>query len=272
MAVYAIGDIQGCYRQFRELLDKIQFNDRQDLLYLTGDIVNRGPDSLETLRFVVQNQICMKTVLGNHELHLLAASEGFMEPRTLDTFQDILAAPDREELLEWLRMQPMTVFERKLNVILVHAAVHPFWTQDELLQFADEVTQILRSEHYRELLRNLYGNKPRKWSKDLAGWKRIRFIINVLTRLRFVDYKGRLDFDHTGPPGTQAAGLLPWFKHPYRQQLLATIVFGHWSALGVYHDVGILGIDSGCCWGGQLSAVRMDLPEYEYFKVNCNKL
>ncbi len=269
MAVYAIGDIQGCYKPFRRLLDKIEFDPANDQLLLTGDLVNRGKKSLKVLRYILKHQYSIRTVLGNHDLHMLCAFEGVPSPRGNDTFDDVLNAPERDSIFDWLRCQPLAIHDEALNILLVHAAVHPLWTLDECLSYAGEVQAALSAPDYRKLLPALYGNKPRRWSADLEGADRLRFVVNVFTRLRYIGLDGRLNFDHAGSPGSQPHELVPWFKHPERVSLTPAIVFGHWSALGLYRKNGVLGLDTGCCWGRSLCAARIDVPHYEFTTENC---
>jgi bis(5'-nucleosyl)-tetraphosphatase (symmetrical) len=250
MAVYAIGDIQGCYDELQDLLALIQFNSRNDRLWFAGDLVNRGPKSLETLRFVRDLGDVAITVLGNHDLHLIAAAYG----KTLDhddhTLDAILAAPDRDELVDWLRCRPLLHHDADLGYTLVHAGLPPQWDLATAQRCAREVETVLCSDRIKDFLAHLYGNKPRRWSRKLQGWDRLRFIVNSLTRMRYCDHKGR--------PGTQPATLLPWFDVPGRASRDMHIIFGHWSTLGIPRKPGIYPIDSGCLWGGQLTALRID--------------
>ncbi len=269
MAVYAIGDVQGCYKQFRQLLDKIEFDPSNDQLYLTGDLVNRGPNSLEVLRYIINNQASIKTVLGNHDLHLLACSEGLSAIRNGHTFDDVLNAPDRSDLIYWLRRQPLAIYNTQLNVLLVHASVYPTWSVQDTLNYAGEVEHTLQSESYSKFLKKLYGNTPQHWSDDLKGNKRLRFIVNVLTRLRYLTRDGKLNFCCSEKPGLQPSHLVPWFKHPSRIKILPKIVFGHWSTLKIYQEDEVLSLDTGCCWGRRLSAARLDSSDINITKVKC---
>lgn len=258
MAIYAIGDIQGCAVPFEELLDDLEFDPAKDRLWLTGDLVNRGPHSLETLRMVRGFGDSVTTVLGNHDLHLLAVAEGIRQARPQDDLKRVLRAPDRDELLHWLRHLPMAHVDRERKALMVHAGVYPGWGPSRLLRRAGEVETALRGDDYPEFLRGMYGSEPRKWSGKLAGMDRLRCIANVLTRMRFVDAQRRLDFDQKGPPGSQPPRLMPWYQHPRMQCDGWRIVCGHWSALGFSLQGNIISLDSGCVWGGALTAVRLD--------------
>lgn len=269
MAVYAIGDIQGCYGHFRRLLDKLEFDPKRDSLLLTGDVVNRGKHSLKVLRYIVKHEASIRMVLGNHEIHMLAASERGRFKRSSDTFGDILKAPDRSDLLHWLRRQPLAMHDPDLNVLLVHAAVHPFWTLQNCLDFSAEVRNVMLGPSYRTFLKKLYGNQPSRWRDDMKRWSRIRYIVNVFTRLRYMSANGKLNFSHTGPPGSQPKRLVPWFRFPSRVDMQPTIVFGHWSSLGIHDADGVLALDTGCCWGNRLSAARVDGRKYKITSVKC---
>ena len=258
MAQYAIGDLQGCYDPFRRLLDKIEFDPASDRLWLTGDLVNRGPKSRKTLRFVRSLGASAITVLGNHDLHLLTLAHDvkFKQSR-FDALYKILGGEDCDELLDWLRKQPLAHYSKKLNTLMVHAGVPPQWTVRKTLKRAAEVEAILHGDDYDAVLENLYGNKPDKWSGKLTGVKRLRFIINALTRMRMIDPEGRIDFTHTGPPTTAAKGLTPWFAAPGAKWHGTRIVFGHWSALGLIVNTQLVAVDTGCVWGRQLTAVKL---------------
>ncbi len=258
MPTYAIGDIQGCVVPFEELLDDIQFDPAKDQLWLTGDLVNRGPHSLETLRMVRNFGDSVITVLGNHDLHLLAVAEGIRSIRSTDSLQPILRAPDREELLHWLRHLPMAYADWELKTLMTHAGIYPGWGPSRLIRLAAEVETALRGTHHVRFLREMYGSEPRKWHRKLTGWKRLRFITNALTRMRFVDADRCLDFDQKGPPGSQPPRLMPWYQHPRMKCDGWRIVYGHWSALGYSRQGNIISLDSGCVWGGALTSVRLD--------------
>lgn len=269
MAVYAIGDIQGCFDAMEALLQRIGFTRGEDRLWFTGDLVNRGPQSLDVLRFVSalgDDAIC---VLGNHDLHLLAVAAGAAKTRPGDTVQEILEAPDRNELLDWLRHRPLLARSSDTGYILVHAGLAPQWDITQATACATEVEQALRADDYTRLLPHLYGNHPDCWDDDMEGWQRLRFISNVFTRMRYCDPRGRLALKEKAPPGQQTKGLLPWFAVPARRSRGHHIVFGHWSALGLCQRHNVLGLDTGCVWGGQLSAARMDVTPVEITSVPC---
>jgi len=258
MAIYAVGDIQGCASPLEALLDRLRFDIAKDELWLTGDIVNRGPHSLSSLRLVRDLGDRAITVLGNHDLHLLAVSEKVKRSRREDTLSAILKAPDREELIEWLRNRPLLHCDTKLKTMMVHAGIYPGWSRKNVIAYANEVEALLRGPHYREFLVNMYGRRPAKWRKALIGWDRSRFIINALTRMRYCSQNGNLNFTQKGPPGSQPKTYIPWFQHPKLKCRKWKIVFGHWSALGFRQSGNIISLDSGCVWGGKLTAVRLD--------------
>lgn len=259
MAVYAIGDIQGCYDELRELLATIHFDPECDRLWFVGDLVNRGPKSLETLRFVRELGTAAITVLGNHDLHLLAAAYG-IRPDTIDddTLEPVLGATDRDELIDWLRRRPLLHHDADLGYLMVHAGLPPQWDLGLARQCAGEVESVLRSDRLEAFLSHMYGNKPRQWSRELTGWDRLRFIVNCFTRMRFCDRKGKLELKSSGPPGSQPDGYYPWYEIPGRASEGMNIIFGHWSTLRTTDIPGIFPTDSGCLWGGQLTALRID--------------
>jgi bis(5'-nucleosyl)-tetraphosphatase (symmetrical) len=259
VAVYAIGDLQGCYDPFRSLLDAIGFDAANDTLWLTGDLVNRGPKSLKTLRFVKSLGDSAITVLGNHDLHLLALAAGQVrEGKRFESLGKILNAPDRDELIAWLRHQPLAHYDADLDTLLVHAGTHPHWSVNKTLARAHEVEVALRGKGYATLLGKMYGNTPNQWSGSLKGYKRLRFIINCLTRMRMLDRDLRLNFTHSGPPWPAHKNLLPWYRSVEPAWSGTRIVFGHWSALGLIVLPDLLSLDTGCVWGRQLTAVRLD--------------
>ena len=268
MAIYAIGDLQGCYDSFRRLLDKLEFDPGEDRLWLTGDLVNRGRKSLKTLRYVYRNADSMLTVLGNHDLYLLklAAERPRRVPADL---RKILAAPDCDELTEWLRRQPLFHYDESLNTALVHAGVVPEWSVSAALKRSAEVQQVLSGDKSRKFLGALYGNKPDRWSGKLSGVKRWRFIVNVFTRLRMIRPDGRLDLRHKGPPNKTHRKLIPWFDVRHRKTEGSRIVFGHWSSLGYFREPDLVSLDTGCVWGRKLTALRIDADERPV-RVNCD--
>ena len=267
MAVYAIGDVQGCYDALRRLLDRLRYDDARDQLWFAGDVVNRGPQSLAVLRFVSSLSRAV-VVLGNHELHLLAVASGQAATRKRDTLEEILAAPDRDELLHWLRHRPLLHHDRGLGCALVHAGLLPQWSIDQAQELASEVQNMIARSDRNALFTHMYGDTPDHWDDRLSGWARARIIINAFTRLRYCDGDGRLDLRPKMAPGTQPAQLRPWFEVAERRSRDVRIVFGHWSTLGLWCGDGVIGLDSGCVWGGRLSAVRLD-GEPEFESVAC---
>lgn len=276
MSVYAIGDVQGCDEEFAQLLSKLAFSPSRDTLWLVGDLVNRGPRSLEVLRRVKALGDAAICVLGNHDLHLLAlallpsapisrgipssALPASLRPvKSKDTLQHILAAPDRDELLHWLRHRPMLHHDAALGYTMIHAGLPPQWDLAMAQACARELEETLRDERRcRDLFAHMYGDKPDRWSDDLLGTERLRFITNCFTRLRFCRADGRLDLKFKGEVKDAPKGLMPWFQVPDRRSRDARIVCGHWSALGYYDADGVLAIDTGCVWGEKLCAVRLD--------------
>lgn len=258
MALYAIGDVQGCFDALRALLNRLQFDPRQDRLWFTGDLVNRGPQSLEVLRFVAGLGDRAITVLGNHDLHLLALAHNRAAPKPRDTLRAVLDAPDRDALLDWLRHRPLLYVEATSRLALVHAGLVPQWSVDEARALASEVESMLRSARHTELYAHMYGDAPDRWHTELRGFERLRFIVNACTRLRYCDAGGRIDLKHKQAPGAQPAPWVPWYSVPGRRNRDTRIVFGHWSTLGLYRADGVLGLDTGCVWGGKLTAVRLD--------------
>lgn len=255
MSIYAIGDIQGCYDDLLRLLDALQFNERSDQIWFAGDLVNRGPKSLETLRFVRSLGSSAVTVLGNHDLHLLATACSIRSERKTDSLSEILDAPDRDELLDWLRHRPL--FHYNDDFYLVHAGLPPQWDFDTTREMAALAENALQDSNYADFLKDMYGNKPNLWSPQLKGVERLRFIINCFTRMRYCDDSGKLDFIHNGPPGTQSKNLKPWFEIANRKNADLRIVFGHWSSLGYYRGNNCYCIDTGCLWGGALTALHL---------------
>ena len=270
MAEYAIGDLQGCYDPFLRLLEKIHFDPESDRLWLTGDLVSRGPKSRKTLRFVKSLGNAAISVLGNHDLHLIALANEVPQARSNDkSLAKILNRDDCGELIDWLRCRPLAHYDAGINTLMVHAGVPPQWTVSDTLAYAGEVERELRGDAYAGFLRNMYGDKPLKWSDDLSGHKRRRFIVNSLTRMRMLR-RGALDFTHKGRPDTAAKGLIPWFTAENAAWRGTRIVFGHWSALGLIVNEQVMAIDTGCVWGRQMSAVRLDQGP-AVVQVQCRK-
>ena len=266
MATYAIGDVQGCFESLQRLLDLCDFDPARDRLWMVGDLVNRGPHSLETLRFFRSLGPAALTVLGNHDLYLLMVAEGGVEYRSRkDTLQDILDAPDCGELLAWLRQQPLCHTEGEY--CLVHGGLLPQWTADRARELAREVEARLQGPDFREFIRNLWGSEPTAWSDDLTGWDRLRVIVNAMTRMRFCTLDGAMEFKTKGTLDNAPAGHLPWFDLPGRQSASSVLITGHWSALGLKITPNLLALDSGCLWGGHLTAVRLE--DRQVFQVDC---
>jgi bis(5'-nucleosyl)-tetraphosphatase (symmetrical) len=268
MATYAIGDLQGCFDSLQQLIGAIGYRAAEDRLWFVGDLVNRGPQSLEILRFVRSLGRRAISVLGNHDLHLLMVAEGRAKPHRKDTFDEILTAPDRDELLLWLRGLPL--MHEEGDFAMVHAGLLPSWSIAQAQALASEAEQALRGPDWRNLLSQLYGNHPDHWDDTLTGYDRYRVIINAMTRLRICTPDGRMEFNHKGTLGDVPAGYLPWFSVPGRKSATTTIVCGHWSALGLLSQQNLLALDSGCLWGGQLSAVRLE--DRRTYQVSCPRL
>ncbi len=262
MATYAIGDVQGCYDELQQLLDAVSFDESADRLWFVGDLVNRGPKSLAVLRFVKDLAHRAVVVLGNHDLHLVAQHEGIERVYAGDTFGDVLTSAEASELVTWLRQRPMMHAEGAFA--MVHAGLLPQWSVAKALSLAREVERALAGPGYREFLENMYGGKPDRWDDALSGWDRLRIIVNAMTRMRFCDRAGRMDLKGKG---TQPrAGFLRWYQTRPRDDA-CTLVFGHWSQLGLLIQDKLVGLDSGCVWGGALSALRLE--DRVLYQVAC---
>ena len=268
MAVWAIGDLQGCYGPTQRLLEKLRFDPAVDRLWFCGDLVNRGGESLETLRLVHSLRGSATVVLGNHDLSLLAIGgrDEAQQRRVNPDLQRVLFAPDRDDLLDWLRGCPLVHADRELGWMMVHAGLAPRWTTCDAEAHAAEVHERLRGGGYRKLLRHMYGDKP-AWSPGLRGVDRDRAIINVFTRMRYCTPRGRIAFEEKGAPGTQAAGLYPWYEVPGRAERDLKLVCGHWSTLGLFIGHGVHAIDTGAVWGGRLTALQLDTDELRVVQV-----
>ncbi len=264
MATYVIGDLQGCFDPLQRLLDKLAYDPTKDQLWFVGDIVNRGPQSLECLRFVKQLGEQGKMVLGNHDVHLLACYAGLDHFRSKsDTLDPILQADDCDELMDWLRRQPLIVPHPTQRALMVHAGIPPQWTGEQALRYAHEVEQVLRSHQWREFItQHLFGSKTRHWHDQLQGWERLRYIVNALVRMRYCDGLGTLDFELKGSP-KQHQHLIyhPWYSHPNRRNRDYDIYFGHWSTLGALDHHQIHALDTGCLWGGELTAYCLETQQ-----------
>lgn len=268
MPTYAIGDVQGCFAELENLLDVIQFDAALDMLWFTGDLVNRGPRSLEVLRFVKSLGERHVTVLGNHDLHLLAVAVGARDTHRGDTLQAILSAPDREELIDWLRRRPLFHEDKSLGFVMAHAGIAPVWTVADAHRLAREVETVLRGASPESLLKNMYGNQPDYWDEQLSGIERWRAIINFFTRMRFCLADGRLDLSYKGEIAGKPDELIPWFLLPNRVNANEKIIVGHWAALGGKTDVsGVVALDTGCVWGNCLTAMRLE--DEKRFSVRC---
>lgn len=263
---YFIGDIQGCAEQLQSLLLKIEQIEADAHYLFAGDLVNRGPQSLASLRLIRDLQLAGRadSVLGNHDLHLLAVACGIRPLHRNDTLEDILTAPDREDLLEWLRHRPMAI--RKSDHVLVHAGVFPQWSDAQVMDLAQEVEQELRGKHWLKLLKNMYGNQPAQWQDDLQGFDRYRCIINAMTRMRFCSADGTMDFASKDGIGSAPEGYASWFDLP-RKTADTTMVFGHWSTLGLVLRPNLISLDTGCVWGGKLTAVALE--DREVIQIDC---
>jgi bis(5'-nucleosyl)-tetraphosphatase (symmetrical) len=270
MALYLIGDVQGCDGPLQRLLDKVGFSPSRDTLYLLGDLVNRGPDSVGVLRRLAGYGAAARCLLGNHDLNLLAVAAGLRQPHRGDTLDEVLAMPEREAMMRWLREQPLVLYEHKC--LMVHAGVLPGWTANQTVALAEEVHQALRGPDHVDFLRQMYGNEPAQWRDELAGAERLRVIVNALTRIRFCTPDGTMEF--AAKEGLDAAppGFFPWFEVPGRQTAGTLVAFGHWSTLGLINRPDLISLDTGCVWGGCLSALRMsaDTGAREVIQVACH--
>jgi bis(5'-nucleosyl)-tetraphosphatase (symmetrical) len=267
MATYAIGDIQGCYDSLLRLLEKLNFDSAKDKLWFAGDLVNRGPDSLATLRFVKSLADNAITVLGNHDLHLLAIAQGVKSTRSAD-LQRILDADDCDELLQWLSSRPLIHHDPELGYAIAHAGIYPLWNLTQAKEYALELEGALKN-NLDEFLQHMYGNTPDTWNDSLIGFDRLRFICNSFTRMRYCHQDNTLDFDCNGATGIIPHGLVPWFDISERKAKDEHIIFGHWSTLGEIDTKNVYALDTGCVWGGKLTALRIDTIEPEYISVDC---
>ena len=271
MAIYAIGDVQGCYDELCRLLDKISFDPAADTLWFCGDLVNRGPDSLRTLQFVKSLGDSALTVLGNHDLHLLALHHGVKKARGTRDLQKVLKSPERDELLAWLQSRPLLHYDKRHHALLVHAGIHPQWGLSKARKLAAEVEAQIRGPEAAAFFGSMYGNTPTRWSEKLTGAKRWRIVVNILTRMRFIKPTLKLDFSANGSPRDKLSSpLTPWFEVPARLRPDVRILFGHWSTL----PVGVYGrcfaLDGGCVWGGHLVALRIDNAAEDWFFVDSH--
>jgi len=266
MSTYAIGDIQGCYQSFRKLLNKIKFDPKRDHLLLAGDMVNRGPDSLSTMEFVLEHQKSISCVLGNHDLHFLAVANHCQDANSKDTFEDILDSSSRDKIVSWLSQQPLAVYLKSFNTLVAHAGLPFNWSEKQAITYSNEVSRVLQSPACYQFYVSMYGNMPNEWNDKLAGVDRLRYITNAFTRMRYCDSTGKLELKVKSAPGKQDSRLVPWFELE-NNQYDGHIVFGHWASLqGQSPYSNIHAIDTGCVWGGDLTAVCLD--DWKKFSVN----
>lgn len=268
MATYAIGDIQGCYHAFQALLARIGFNQDKDQLWLVGDLINRGSGTLEVLRWCYAHQNSLRIVLGNHDLHALVVAEGIVSAHKGDTLDALMAAEDRDVLLNWLRHQPLIYQEA--GYLMVHAGLLPQWTAEQAMTYAAEVESALRGKDYLHFLTHMYGNLPSRWDSDLTGIDRLRVITNAATRLRICTAEGEMEFKFKGELHDIPSGYMPWFDVPTRATKDVQVIFGHWSALGLQQRANVFALDTGCLWGGKLTA--MDLNTKAIVQVDSHPL
>jgi len=270
MATYAVGDVQGCFGALQCLLETADFNPQQDKLWFAGDLVNRGPQSLETLRFVISLGDSAVTVLGNHDLHLLAVVYGASKTRAKDTLNNILSAPDRDELITWLRRQKLLHVSADQQYLLSHAGLPPIWTCEQALGYASEIETLLQSDAINKYLHSMYGNSPDQWDNKLTGPERWRLITNYFTRMRFCNAAGRLELSCKLGPDQPPAGFRAWFHYPNQLQSQQKILFGHWATLnGITGNPQCIALDTGCVWGRQLSMLRLD--DQQWYRCDCHK-
>jgi bis(5'-nucleosyl)-tetraphosphatase (symmetrical) len=271
VAIYAIGDVQGCYSELCRLLEKIDFDPAEDTLWFCGDLVNRGPESLQTLKFVKSLGGSALTVLGNHDLHLLALHHGVKKVRDSSSLRKILKSPDRDELMDWLQIQPLLHYDKRHRAVVVHAGIHPAWGLSKARKLAGEVEAALQGKKAARFFRKMYGNTPVKWSDDLKGAKRLRFITNVFTRMRYFDRAQRLDFTvNRSPRHYLRSGLTPWFQIKATLREDVRVLFGHWSTLPVGCYGRCFALDGGCVWGGHMVALRVDFAAEDWFFVDSH--
>lgn len=270
MAMYLIGDVQGCDQALQRLLDEVQFSPSRDTLYLLGDLVNRGPDNVGVLRRLQSLGHSARCLLGNHDLHLLALHLGQGRLKPGDTVSDILQAPDRQQLIDWLRMQSLAMHEA--GILMVHAGVLPQWSVAQTLALAKEVQTVLQSNDWTMFITHMYGNQPDQWDEELTGHERLRVIVNAMTRLRFCTLHGQMEFAHHRDASQAPTGFMPWFDVPNRQTHETTVAFGHWSSLNALNRSDVIELDTGCVWGGCLSALQVNpvTGERQRVQVKCD--
>lgn len=273
MTIYAIGDVQGCFTELQNLLTEINFSKTEDTLWFAGDLINRGPDSLETLRFIKSLDDNAVTVLGNHDLHALAVKVGIKKDKQ-ETLSKLLNAPDSDELFTWLRKQPLIHHDPKSKFTLVHAGIPANWDLKSALNYGEELHKVLADDNYIEFLEHMYGDHPDVWQENLIGWDRLRYICNAFTRIRYCYQDGRLNLTEKNSPEfvkkNTNENLSPWFELDNRKTKSEKIIFGHWSTLGLQIKNGLYALDTGCLWGKQLTALKID-SELNYYQVQCPK-
>lgn len=269
MATYAIGDLQGCFSELELLLEKIKFDPQLDKVWFVGDLVNRGPQSLETIQFVRSLGNSARCVLGNHDIHLIACFCGVQTCKPKSSLNQILQHKDAEEIINWLRVQPLLHVDTKIDWVMVHAGFLPQWDLATAQDCARQVELQLRADNYAQFLQHAYGNQPCQWQENLNDRDRWRVILNAFTRLRLCDEQGRMDFDYKGPLGEQPENLHAWFDIP-RKSENTNIIFGHWSALGLKNYKNLLSLDTGCLWGNQLTAARIDSDPVDIVQIDCS--
>lgn len=276
MSTYLIGDIQGCDNALDRLLQHLSFSPSRDTLYLLGDLINRGPESDKVLRRCMHLGDAIRPLLGNHDLHLLATAHGIRKPGKRDTLNTILQADDHKALLHWVTQQPLARYlesKKGQRLLMVHAGVLPQWSLEETLSYAQEVYEKIKGEELSDFLKHMYGNLPNVWSKYLTGHDRLRVIVNALTRIRFCSADGVMDFESSEAADAAPAGLMPWFDCPDRKTAQDTIAFGHWSTLGLVNRPNLMALDTGCVWGGCLTAMEIgsDFSERQVHQISCDQ-
>lgn len=270
MAIYAIGDIHGCYHEFKKLLKKIEFNPDKDKVFLVGDLINRGPKSLKVLDLIISNPSSIFPVLGNHDLAFLVFAKGLIKLKKKDTYDEITNHPECDKYINFLRSLPLMHYIPKIDTAICHAGIDPQWSISEALSLSQEVSSIFGNDiDYDKFIPTMFGNEPNKWDDSLNGNDRIRAIINSFTRMRFLLKDGCLDFDSKSTLVDASEELIPWFRFPQRNNENTRIIFGHWAALGLHEENNTICIDSGCVWGEKLTAIRLDcdIPEFTYKKA-----
>lgn len=270
MSVYAIGDIQGCYRELMDLLEQVNFNPKTDKLWVAGDIVNRGPDSKAALKFLFDNRKAVVNVLGNHDLHLLAIYYGIKSQKSGDTLTPILKAKACDDWMQWLRHSPLFHRDKSLDFSMAHAGIAPQWSLKQAASYSAEVEAALKSRSMKKFLNAMYGNEPARWSNKLQGYERLRCIVNYFTRMRVVSRDGSLELKYNGDPTSCPEGFHPWFEHPKRKTALDKVIFGHWAALGGYIDAFNYGLDTGCVWGRFMTLMNLETKELHIAKAQSH--